>query len=189
MAPWLCYSIILALLLFIVWALSNRTCLLRNTVFDRDSFHALKAAADKPNAKESFSWGRVQFAFWTIIIIGSAIYVWIFKCGCSGATVSMTLDPVNLGLLGVSIATTAIGKVIDGSQQDQPTADTVAAQQNHPSNGFLTDILSDDNGISIHRLQNVLWTAVVGYIYVSHVFEKCEMPDHNVISGTMIGLM
>ena len=101
----------------------------------------------------------------------------------------MTLDPVNLALLGVSIATTTIAKAIDGSQQSQPSAATTSAQQNQPSQGFLTDILSDETGVSIHRLQNVLWTAVVGYIYISHVFQKCAMPDNSVISATMIGLM
>lgn len=189
MNSYLWYAGILAVLFVIIWIISSRTCLLKNVVFDDSSFHSIANNQGLAQPKAAYSWSRVQFAFWTIVIVGSAIYVWIIKCGCSTNTISMALDPVNLALLGVSIATTAIAKAIDGSQQDQPSASTDSAQQNQPSKGFFTDIISDETGVSIHRLQNVLWTAVVGYIYISHVFEKCAMPDNTVISATMIGLM
>ena len=101
----------------------------------------------------------------------------------------MEIDPVNLGLLGIAIGTTTIGKVIDTSQSGQQAAATTSAQQNQPSQGFLIDILSDESGVSIHRLQNVLWTAVIGYIYISHVYTTCAIPGPTVISPTMIALM
>jgi len=189
MNSYLWYAGILAVLFLLVWILSVRTCILRNVVFSANAFHVVANENGQTQPQAAFSWSRVQFAFWTIVIIGSAIYVWIVKCGCSTNAISMALDPVNLALLGVSIATTTIAKAIDGSQQSQPTASTTGAQQNQPSQGFLTDILSDETGVSIHRLQNVLWTGVVGYIYISHVFQKCAMPDNTVISATMIGLM
>jgi len=89
----------------------------------------------------------------------------------------MEIDPVNLGLLGIAIGTTTVAKVIDTSQSNQPAAATTGAQQNQPSRGFFIDILSDETGVSMHRLQNVLWTAVIGYIYISRVYANCVLPD------------
>ena len=154
------YACTLIVLLLIVLILAIKTDILRNVVFDPASFTALAANIKAP--KPGYSLSRTQFAFWTIIIIGSAIYIWIFRCACS-LNVPMNIDPVNLELLGVSTATIAFGKAIDSSQQNSTAASTVSAQQNQPSKGFLIDILSDETGISIHRLQNVLWSLVIGY--------------------------
>ncbi len=189
MDSWIWYSAVLIVLLALVYFLSARTNLLKDSVFDATSFNSLAAGQSIRSPKPGYSWSRVQFAFWTIIIVGSAIYVWLLKCGCSTNKISMDIDPVNLGLLGIAIGTTTVGKIIDTSQSNQPAAATTSAQQNQPSQGFLIDILSDETGVSIHRLQNVLWTAVIGYIYISHVYTTCAIPGSTVISPTMIALM
>ena len=189
MDSWIWYSVVLIALLALVYFLSARTNLLRNSVFDTNSFNSLAIGQFIRDPKPGYSWSRVQFAFWTIIIVGSAIYVWLLKCGCSTNKISMEIDPVNLGLLGIAIGTTTVGKVIDTSQSNQPAAATTSAQQNQPSQGFFIDILSDETGVSIHRLQNVLWTAVIGYIYISQVYKTCAIPGSTVISPTMIALM
>jgi len=54
------------------------------------------------------------------------------------------------------------------------------------SRGFWTDVLSDANGISLHRFQMVLWTGVLGILFVKSVWGSLAMPEFN---ATLLGLM
>lgn len=54
------------------------------------------------------------------------------------------------------------------------------------SKGFLMDILSDVNGIALHRFQIVVWTIVLGFIFVFSVYNSLAMPE---FSGTLLALM
>lgn len=76
--------------------------------------------------------------------------------------------------------TTRIGQI------DQQINDTVVPPDEHKSEGFLTDILSDENGISLHRVQMVGWTLVLGLVFVAEVVNKLAMP---VFDPTLLGLM
>jgi hypothetical protein len=51
---------------------------------------------------------------------------------------------------------------------------------------FLTDILSDAEGISLHRFQMAIWTVVLGIIFVAGVYNNLAMPELN---GTLLALM
>jgi len=156
-----------------------------------NAFNALAAAKPNPGkAKAGFSLARTQIAFWTVIVIGSYVYVLISgSISAHGLTIP-NLDPVNLVLLGVAAGTTVAAKAIDNSQQNSATPDKTS-QQDVPSKGFLPDILSDENGISVHRLQNVIWTVVVGGIYIAYVYSssKADLPGKNIITDSMLGLM
>lgn len=54
------------------------------------------------------------------------------------------------------------------------------------SEGLLDDLLSDEAGISIHRLQMVLWTLVLGIFFIRTVVGTFGMPD---MDGTLLALM
>lgn len=54
------------------------------------------------------------------------------------------------------------------------------------SEGFFTDLLSDAEGISLHRFQMAIWTVVLGIIFVANVFNSLAMPE---LSGTLLALM
>jgi hypothetical protein len=54
------------------------------------------------------------------------------------------------------------------------------------SQRFLTDILSDDQGVSLHRFQMAAWTVIVGIVFMHEVWSKLAMPDFN---ATLLGLM
>ena len=182
----LSYAIVLLVLSLIIIAVAIRSDLLRNTVFNRQTFDALATTA---NPKPSFSLAKTQLAFWTVIVIGSYIYVVFFAAG--SLNMAVEISGVNLTLLGIAAGTTVVGKAIDGSQQNNTaTASTTTAQQNHPAKGFFfLDIISDETGVSIHRLQNVLWTIVVGGVYIVYVSTKCALPDEKVITSVLLGLM
>jgi hypothetical protein len=54
------------------------------------------------------------------------------------------------------------------------------------SQGFLHDLLSDAHGYSFHRFQIVVWTLVLGIIFVASVYDGLHMPEFN---STLLGLM
>jgi hypothetical protein len=53
-------------------------------------------------------------------------------------------------------------------------------------NSFWLDILSDENGISFHRFQMVIWTLVLTTIFVTQVACSKQMPQ---FSNQLLGLM
>ncbi len=51
---------------------------------------------------------------------------------------------------------------------------------------FSIDILSDANGVNIHRFQMAMWTVVLGFVFIHEVFTRLSMPE---FSGTLLLLM
>jgi len=116
------------------------------------------AADSKP-----YSWSRVQLAWWTLIIISAFVTI---ICCYPGHEIP-TLDSSALILLGISTATTATSRIIDMS--DKKNAGVLAMIQDQPSENFFLDILSDGNGVSISRLQTVIFNLVFGVWFISYV--------------------
>ena len=58
-----------------------------------------------------------------------------------------------------------------------------------PSQGFIIDILSDSKGVSVHRLQNVLWMVAAGGLYIYSVATNFSLPDPSIISNQLLLLM
>jgi hypothetical protein len=48
------------------------------------------------------------------------------------------------------------------------------------------DLLSDENGISFHRLQMAVWTVVLVAVFVRAVYTDLVMPDFD---ATQLGLL
>jgi len=180
------YLIILSALTIVVAIIATKSQMLRNQVFNQTNYDNIAAVNNIKNPKAAFSLSRTQFAFWTVIISSTFIYVVInFSSGTS--IVIPNIPPVNLVLLGIAAGTSVVAKVIDNSQKYN--AGNSISQQDLPSKGFLTDIISDDSGISIHRLQNVIWTAIVGVIYIYYVIINSKIPDGTIINNDLLGLM
>ncbi len=55
--------------------------------------------------------------------------------------------------------------------------------------GWLTDVLTDDNGaVALHRLQVLLWTFVLGVIFLASVFHVLSMPEFNTTLLALMGI-
>ena len=54
-----------------------------------------------------------------------------------------------------------------------------------PSQGFFKDILRDVNGVSFHRLQMLVWTFVLGLLFIYSVWKRLSMP---VFDATLLAL-
>jgi hypothetical protein len=181
------YYVILIVMAVIICIIASRSEMLRNSIFNQANFTAIAAQEGIKKPRAAFSLGRSQLAFWTVIIVSSFIYVLIYNSSSTSIVVPV-LAGVNLALLGIAGGTTLVAQAIDNSQKDNSDG-TVPAQQDYPSKNFLTDIISDDKGVSIHRLQNVIWTIVVGGTYIAYVSTSKQMPNETIITGTMLGLM
>ncbi len=73
---------------------------------------------------------------------------------------------------------------LNGLNQDvEALAEAVKEASSH---GFFRDIVSDGQGYSLHRLQIVAWTLVLGAVFVSDVYNYIAMPEFN---STLLGLM
>lgn len=110
-----------------------------------------------------FSWSRVQLAWWTVIVI-SVFVTLIFKTG----GIIPTFNNSTLYLLGISSATTVSATLTDINDQSNPGLTNLA--QNMKGTSLLYDILSDKNGMNIHRFQTFLFNLIFGvwFIFISY---------------------
>ena len=103
--------------------------------------------------KMPYSFSRVQMAWWTVIVIGSYVFIIMNRTGWadSATFTNNIISRSALILMGIGVSTTAAGRIIDNSQS---SSDRI---QDMESEGFILDILSDGNGVSIHRFQSLIF--------------------------------
>jgi hypothetical protein len=121
-----------------------------------------------------FSLSQSQLAFWTLLVSFSIIYVWAVTEEFPVITYP------TLGLLGISVATTAGAKMVTYSKKAPGTY--------KDSHGFLIDILSDETSVNIHRFQMVLWTLILGVIFVVKVIDQLKIPEFSEDLLILMGL-
>ena len=65
-------------------------------------------------------------------------------------------------------------------------ADARAGLQKPISTGFWDDLVTDADGPSFHRFQMIVWTVILGLLFLAGVYKNLAMPE---FSGTMLALM
>lgn len=60
--------------------------------------------------------------------------------------------------------------------------------RNWGSQGFFRDVLTDDKGISLHRFQILVWTLVLGIVFVGTVITDLVMPEFNATLLSLMGI-
>lgn len=134
-------------------------------------------AAPKP-----YSLARVQLVWWTFIILSSFISIVL----ASGQI--PTFDNSTLILLGIGSLTTASARIIDISDKQNPPSVSVTSV-NQTSQGFLLDILSDNNGVSIHRLQAFVFNLVFGVWFIYKCYKGIPHATTAASSDTINSLI
>jgi len=93
----------------------------------------------------------------------------------------------------ISTATPALAALLERRRSEQDKAhDALVARAASltavvPSRGFWRDLVSDDRGgVALDRVQILVWTLVLGIIFVSSVVLELTMPE---FSGTLLALM
>lgn len=163
--------VVLSILFIAFLYCSFYTNLLRDAVGDRSLLN------DK---KSSYSLSRTQLAIWITTIASFYIYAILWD-----QREITELNTTALTLMGISAGTFATGAILDTTEIESGIPRT----QDEPSSGnALKDILSDKNGISIHRFQNVVWTIVAIIIYFyryNNPINDSVLPD---LSSTLLAL-
>ncbi len=125
----------------------------------------------KPD-ETSYSLAKVQLAFWTVIIILCETYIWCIT------GVLPDLSASSLVLLGMSVGTTALSTFVGYANE---------LKGRKASGNFWKDLISDAAGIpSLHRVQMLIWTLLIGFYFVRQSWLHFSMPD---ISENMLILM
>lgn len=138
-----------------------------------------------------YSLSRVQFLFWLLIIYISILHIWGFTNVLASPTGTVLL------LLGISGTTFFVGNLIDNSANNasanpanvnpsQIITDLMKINQGRARSKFIYDILSDGENVSLHRLQLVMFTALLGVYFSWYVIFNLQMPQ---FSETMMLLM
>ena len=122
-----------------------------------------------------YSLAYTQMAFWFCLVMSSFLIVWLITGDFATITGSV------LGLIGISAGTALGATLIDVSKQGATNPPTLPQ-----SRGFLRDILSDDDGISLHRFQIFVWTIALGVIFCVEVYKNLSMPQFD---PTLLALM
>jgi len=161
LAAWAALFVV-AIVLFIKYA--RNSDIIRNT-----GDLAGLPANGAPTPRKSYSLARTQMALWTFIVAGALVFIFMVTWNENSISSGVLI------LLGVSFGTTLLAAVSDGPQ---PTP--------QPSQGFLTDLLSDGSGPSFHRYQMVLFTVILAVIFVVKVATNLVMPEFDT---TLLGLM
>ena len=155
------------------WTLNRSTVLLR--VANRDSQYSL-----------AFS----QIAFWTVVILTSHIYLWMSTQNYD------TITPTALIIMGIS-AGTASGSRMISKQSIRRQAERLMPQQDpvaiaelgiRKSKGFFNDLFCDHQGSSISRWQMVVWTILMGIVFIWTVISEKKMPEFSNELLMLIGI-
>jgi hypothetical protein len=119
-----------------------------------------------------YSLSLFQMAFWFFLVIAAYVFIWLICDELNTITDSV------LGLIGIGAATAVGAKIVNDR--------SVGSDAPSVTHGFVSDVISDSAGVSIHRLQMFVWTLVLGVIFVASVYNDLSMPE---FSATLLGLM
>jgi hypothetical protein len=126
-------------------------------------------------APAPFSLARVQFAWWLFLVIGGYLYVWLV----TGQFIGVVTAGV-LALIGISGVSGLAAQVID------PTPNPNASQ------GFLRDIMSENNTFVLQRVQMAAWTLILGVIFLWTTLTSFSFPNFDanllVLAGIVNGV-
>jgi hypothetical protein len=129
-----------------------------------------------------FSLAKHQMAVWFFVIFSAFLFVTV----TTGQAAAMSTTA--LALIGISGLTGLAAVAIDRRKQAVDSGDAKAPPEppERISQGWATDILSDEYGLSFHRLQMAAWTLGMAIVFIVAVWRTFGMPDFD---ATMLGLL
>jgi hypothetical protein len=105
-------------------------------------------------------------------------------------TQRVTLDGRSKAIAAEIAAGNVAGKALNDLQDEKTKTDAriqkIDKALNQESEGFWKDVLTDVDGISLHRFQIVIWTVVLGLIFLFKAYRSLGMPE---FPPTLVALM
>jgi len=167
----------------------------------------------KPSAggqyRRPYSLAQVQMTWWFCIIIASYVYIACSKQLINGILTEQALILMGIGT-GVALGAAAIEQV-KGDNLDTINAfnavlaqiaalpdgtavpaDLVAQRDKLApklaSENFFRDILTDVDGVCLHRFQALLWTGILGIFFATNVVTHLAMPAFDNVLLAALGI-
>jgi hypothetical protein len=161
------------------------------------------ALRDSP-PKGFYSLGKSQMAFWGLLVMLAFLGVWfvngtleiipaqmLMLLGISGGTglgaivindsKNTTRSQAILALQSEATSLNAVQPPLPAASQLRLTQIDVEitrlVQATTSSESFWTDICDDGNGMSFHRLQVVIWTLILGSVFIQSVVQVMSIPE------------
>jgi len=119
--------------------------------------------------KKSYSLSRVQLAWWMGLVLCAFVAV-VFNRNNPHLTIPTFYYGI-LVVLGISSGTTAAASLIDSSDQSNSL---ITRHQDEEGVNLFLDILSDKNGVSVNRLQTVLFNIIFGFWFFISVWKNLD---------------
>lgn len=110
-----------------------------------------------------YSYSRVQLWWWTFVILPAWLVAWAVYDEL------WQFNSTALALLGLGGATTVAARLIDG--RDESQTKVTRHQDENGSKGFFIDILSDSQGVSMHRYQGLVFNVVYAFSFLISTFD------------------
>lgn len=130
-----------------------------------------------------YSFSRTQLMWWTLII--ASCYILAFAHYENLPAINST----TLALLGIGLGTTTFARVVDNTQVNQAATNSTSRHQDETSQGFLTDLLSDETGISMHRFQAFIFNIIFGVTFFIDFFNmKYILPTYDSQQLLLLGI-
>lgn len=129
----------------------------------------LPPGANGVTPRKAFSLARTQMAVWTFLVAGALAFIFLITWNENTITSGVLI------LIGISSGTTLLAATADGTNPSP-----------QPTQGLMTDLLTDGTGPSFQRYQMVLFTVILAVIFVFEVARNLGMPEFDI---TLLGLM
>lgn len=113
---------------------------------------------------EAYSLSKILIGFWFFVILFSILFLLASTSSMPHITISAII------LLVISVITSLITKAIIFFKFDKTNTETTSA------NNILKDIISDARGISLYRLQLVLFIVLTGSYFIITVVSEMVFP-------------
>lgn len=124
--------------------------------------------------------GRLQMSIWFFVIIISFVFLWSTTGSLAG------VNATAFALMGISGGTTMVTAFVTSRQVWDAGQRAQNGENKSEASNWLLDLLSDENGPTIHRFQMLAWTMVLSVVFINGVLSEYAMP---VFSNELLGLM
>jgi hypothetical protein len=134
----------------------------------------------------AFSLGRVQMAWWLVLMVGGFLFIWLVSGQWKGVVTSGVV-----ALLGISATTGVAARLVDtraGTTHDSSSPPGGPLSVTDASNGFWRDIVDDGDGAGLHRIQLIAWTLLLGAVFIWTVVWTFGFPDFDTNLLLLAGL-
>jgi hypothetical protein len=127
------------------------------------------------HSRSKYSLGLAQLLFWVVLIAFAFIYIYVLTDGLHPITGSV------LTLLSISLTTSGGSRMVEKVKDPKHMFES-------ESESILKDLLSDDAGFSVHRVQMAIWTVILGLVFCYEVIMNLSMPQFDTNLLLLMGI-